>query len=163
MLSIVLRIALLQTRRRMVYDCNMEPLDKLRQTLQTAGQSLTKPRQVVFKALLHQEPLTMHELVARCHQVDRASVYRGVALFEHLGIVQRLQTGWKYKVELTSPFHLHHHHVTCLICGRTVVIPEDATVEQHLRTLARNVGFQLTRHQLELQGYCTGCQALLQD
>jgi len=138
----------------------MQPLEKLRSTLRTHHQSLTAPRQAVFKALQGEEPLTMHELVARTSGVDRATVYRTVALFEQLGIVERLQTGWKHKLELSGDFHEHHHHATCLRCGKMFVLPEDPAIEHSLHRLAEAIGFQLERHQLELQGYCAACQAV---
>jgi len=141
----------------------MDSVDKFRQTLKSEGQSVTNARCSVFEALLHQEPLTMGELVARCVKIDRASVYRAIALFEELGIVQRLQTGWKYKVELSGAFHHHHHHATCLLCGHTAVLSEDTTIEARLHKLAHLVKFKLERHQIELQGYCAACQELLED
>lgn len=141
----------------------MKPLDQLARALKRHGQSLTTPRRVVFEALQGQEPLTMHELVELASSVDRASVYRTVALFEQLGVVERLQTGWKYKLELSDDFHEHHHHATCLLCGTSLIVPEDMAIEHHLQHLARGLNFQLERHQLELQGYCTKCQELLKD
>jgi Fe2+ or Zn2+ uptake regulation protein len=141
----------------------MHPLEQLAKALKQHGQSLTVPRRTVFKALQGQEPLTMHELVRLAGSVDRASVYRTVALFEQLGIIERLQTGWKYKLELSDDYHEHHHHATCLLCGTSLVVPEDTAIEHHLQHLARSLGFQLERHQLELQGYCEKCQGLLQD
>lgn len=105
----------------------------------------------------------MHELVAACSGINRASVYRTVSLFEKLGIVQRLQTGWKYKIELTGIFHHHHHHATCMLCGTSFVAPEDKAIEKQLHRLADKMGFRLEKHQLELQGYCADCQTLLKD
>lgn len=141
----------------------MHPVQQLAETLKLHGQSLTTQRQTVFAALQGQEPMTMHELVSLCTDVDRASVYRTVALFEKLGIVERLQSGWKYKLELSDAFHEHHHHATCLLCGLSFVVPEDSAIEEHLQRLASNINFQLERHQLELQGYCQACQELLKD
>ena len=137
----------------------MSSLDLLVATLKEHRQVITVPRQLVFQALQHQEPLTMRELVTRAG-VDRATVYRTVALFEQYGIVERLQTGWKYKLELSGDFHEHHHHATCLQCGKTFVLAEDPAIERSLQRLAQTAGFQLTRHQLELQGYCSQCQKL---
>ncbi len=103
----------------------------------------------------------MHALVERCEDIDRASVYRAISLFEKLGIVERLQTGWKYKLELTDSFHDHHHHATCLQCGASIVLPEDAALEQQIVQIASIDGFRVMRHQLEIQGYCATCQVLL--
>lgn len=114
-------------------------------------------------ALQGHEPLTMAELLRKALPVNRASVYRTISLFEELGIVQRLQTGWKYRLELSDVFHDHHHHATCLVCGVSNIIPENDSIEQFLKQAAQTLGFQLERHQLELQGYCTGCRQLLRD
>ncbi|TAH35847.1 transcriptional repressor [Candidatus Saccharibacteria bacterium] len=127
--------------------------------LAQAGCNLTKPRLTVFHAMQGSGPLTMHELVGRCEEVDRATVYRTVGLFEELGIVERLQTGWKYRLELSGLFHDHHHHATCLHCGISLPLPEDILVEEQLIRLARGHGFHMQRHQLELQGLCAACEA----
>lgn len=137
----------------------MDAIKTLAKTLRGARQSLTMPRRAVFLALQNQEPLTMHELVERCRGIDRASVYRSVALFERLGIVQRLQTGWKYKLELSDSFHEHHHHATCARCGLVIPLPENPKLEAYLHRLADAYRFALQNHQLELSGLCQQCQA----
>jgi Fe2+ or Zn2+ uptake regulation protein len=135
-----------------------EPLEQLKKTLKQRGQSLTRSRQVIFGALQGKEPQTMREIVAACQaQVDRASVYRTIALFERLGIVQRLQIGWKYKLELSDTFHHHHHHLTCHKCGKTTPLPEDTQLEKRLRSLAASQNFNMQGHQLEIQGLCQTC------
>jgi Fur family ferric uptake transcriptional regulator len=136
----------------------VEPLEELKNSLKQHGQSLTRARQVIFAALQDKEPQTMREVVAACaEQVDRASVYRTIALFERLGIVQRLQIGWKYKLELSDTFHRHHHHLTCRHCGRTFPLPEDEQLEKRLKALAGSQNFVMQGHQLEIQGLCQTC------
>jgi Fur family ferric uptake transcriptional regulator len=102
--------------------------------------------------------MTMRDLTERAAQVDRASVYRAVELFEALGIVQRLNTGWKYRLELTDKFAAHHHHLTCTNCGKTIAMNE-AELERVIEQLARSHGFRPTAHQIELQGICAVCAA----
>lgn len=131
--------------------------DLFERTLKNHGQSITQPRLTVFEALQGQEPLTMHELVSRCTDMDRASVYRAVTVFEKLGIIQRLQIGWKYKLELSDDFHHHHHHLTCSRCGKTIPFEEDAHLEQHLHDFAAQHGFSMKAHQLEISGLCHDC------
>jgi Fur family transcriptional regulator, ferric uptake regulator len=126
--------------------------------LKHENQSVTAARLAVFEAMLDQEPLTMHELVQRCIAIDRASVYRTAALFEKLGIAERLNIGWKYKLELTDAFHHHHHHMTCISCSETVTITEDDDLERHLIATAANNRFQMASHQIEIKGYCENCQ-----
>lgn len=125
--------------------------------LKEHGYSLTKARMAVFLALIGQEPLSMREVVLQARGVDRASVYRAIDLFEKLGIVQRLNTGWKYKIELSDRFAEHHHHLTCKQCGRTVALNEQQ-LEQFIENLAVEHGFRPTGHQIEIQGICADCQ-----
>ena len=125
--------------------------------LRGSGQSVTEVRKAVYAALQGQEPLSMRELVERVQGADKASVYRTVSLFEKLGIVQRLQTGWKYKLELTDDFHEHHHHATCLKCGKSFILPENTSLESEVSQLVNGLGFVIKSHQLEIQGYCKSC------
>ncbi len=125
--------------------------------LRENGHSLTKTRQNVFRALDIDEPLTMHELVERCREIDRASVYRSIALFEQIGIVRRLYTGWKYKIELSDRFGLHHHHATCSNCGKIIALEEDTALESAIRRLAERHAFTVTGHEIELTGLCRQC------
>lgn len=131
--------------------------ETFRKLIKRAGHSVTQPRLVVFNALLGQEPLSMHELVQRARGVDRASVYRAIDLFGRLGIVQRLNTVWKYKLELSDQFAEHHHHLTCMRCGRTVPMNEQE-LEEFIGQLARRHSFMLKSHQIEIQGICQHCQ-----
>ena len=133
------------------------PQETFQKILKEQGSSITTARRAVFEALLGQEPLSMHDLVERVGTVDRASVYRTVDLFERLGIVQRLNTGWKYKIELTDKFCDHHHHLTCTHCGRTVAINAQS-LEQFIQQVAAEHGFRPTAHQIEIQGVCEDCR-----
>lgn len=90
--------------------------------------------------------------------VDRASVYRIIALFEQLGIVERLQMGWKYKLELSDAFSAHHHHLTCTNCGAVSSFEESPVILHELKAIADNAGFSETGHQLEIRGICRLCR-----
>lgn len=135
----------------------MKPLEQLRKTLKKHGRSLTHPREAVFMALQNQEALSINELVAACPAIDRVSIYRSINLFEDLAIVQRLQLGWKYKLELTGDFREHHHHLVCLNCGRVIHFDEDKVLEARFKRIAQANNFALQDHQLEIQGLCANC------
>ena len=135
----------------------MLPVEIFKSILKASGQSVTQPRLAVFKALLGQEPLSMHELAGRAGKVDRASVYRAVELFENLGIIHRVSIGWKYKLELTDKFAEHHHHLTCTDCGRTFPMNENE-LEALITKLAASYGFSPLSHQIEIQGLCKECR-----
>lgn len=134
-----------------------QDIKQLADFLQEHGQNSTEPRRLVFMALQNSDPLTMSELEKRCLGIDRSSVYRTVLLFERLGIIQRLNIGWKYKLELSDSFQKHHHHLTCQICGSHTEISEDAGLDAELQKLADAHNFSLKGHQLELYGICKNC------
>ncbi len=131
---------------------------KFRDTLRAANASVTKPRQIIFEYLQGKEPLTMQQLEkALSGQFDRASLYRTISLFEHLGITRRLQMGWKYKIELSGRFAHHHHHLTCLECGKIIPVENDNGLERQLSIILRTYRFTESSHELEVRGYCESC------
>ena len=135
------------------------PRDIFEKTLKDAGYSLTTSRKAVFNALYRAEPQTMAELIKKVvPSTDRASVYRVVILFEKLGIVQRLQMGWKYKLELSDTFAAHHHHLTCVNCGKIIPLQESTELEHEIERAAKLRDFKPLAHQLEISGLCPACQ-----
>ena len=103
----------------------------------------------------------MHQLVQRATgKMDRASVYRTISLFERLGILDRLNIGWKYKLELSDKFAQHHHHLTCLNCHKITPI-NAAKLEAIIAAIGAEQHFTPTEHQIEIQGYCVGCKIRL--
>lgn len=128
--------------------------------LKDAGHSVTTARMQVFAALCDHEPQSMRTLQKKlAGKIDRASLYRVINLFEQLSIVQRINVGWKYKLELTDIFQDHHHHISCLGCGKIIPIEEDEQIERLIHTFAAKYGITPERHQLEIQGYCVQCSA----
>lgn len=133
----------------------------LSQTLKTAGYSVTKPRAAVFTVLSGQEPQSMAEVVQKLSGIiDRATVYRTVDLFEKLGIVTRLNLGWKYKIELSENFSHHHHHLSCVNCGQVVAFEEGQVLHQAIEHLATAKGYSMQDHSLEIRGLCPACYQL---
>ncbi len=132
--------------------------DSLKALLQKDGKSLTKPRKVIFDVLLNQEPIDMKAVIKRtAGKLDRATVYRNIELFEKLGIVHRVNIGWKYKIELSDVFHGHHHHFYCTNCGNMFTLEASAMLETMIDTVAAKSSFSPRGHQLEIYGFCKKC------
>lgn len=132
--------------------------EKLTDVLKQNGYSLTKPRQTLFSALQSGKPRTMRELTLDLSSVmDRASIYRTISLFEELGIVVRVQQGWKYKIELSDKFSPHHHHISCTKCGKTLSFNEPNGIEDILNDIASQSNFIHKNHSLEIYGICQEC------
>jgi Fur family ferric uptake transcriptional regulator len=131
------------------------------QKLKAGGYSNTQVRRVLFETLLNSghQPKTMAQLIAATEGVaDRASVYRAVDILQSIGIINRLNIGWKYKLELSDDFHGHHHHMNCGQCGKTISAEDDKDFEAQLHRLASTYGFTITDHQLQIQGICNSCK-----
>jgi|SRR5579884_4089139 len=126
--------------------------------LKDHSQNITRQRLVVFNLLNEHEQLSMAELYELAKtEMDRASIYRITKLFERLGIVQRVNLGWKYKLELSGRFAAHHHHLTCSSCQRVIPISE-IELEDFISRIARRHKFKPAAHQVEIQGICQACQ-----
>lgn len=137
----------------------MKEQELLQRVLRDSGYSTTKVRIHIFNLLLGVEPQTMRRLIQSAESaVDRVSVYRTIELYEKLGIVDRIKIGWKYKLELSDVFLDHHHHMTCMKCGRIIAIRDEPIFENTIKKLSEKNNFVLTHHQLEMQGYCERCQ-----
>ncbi len=119
---------------------------------------LTRARHLVFDTLRDSaEPLYIHEIVARCDQINRSSIYRTLAAFVDMGIVEIIYTGWKKRYELAEPFKQHHHHLQCVNCHE--LIPLDTPDLEHLiASIGKRYDYQVTTHHFELRGLCASCQ-----
>lgn len=131
----------------------------LKEYLSANGHSLTHSRQQVFNALADSDALSMSQLTRKLQsKMDRASIYRNIELFEKLGIINRIQIGWKYKLELSDTFAEHHHHATCSQCESVISFEEDIEFESKISQLASSLNFALHSHSIELRGLCQKCQ-----
>lgn len=132
---------------------NTEFLELLRQ----AGYSRTNPRTAVFNIFKEsEEALSMKQLLQRAQNVDSVSVYRTVALFEKLAILQRINIAGKYRFELTDKFAEHHHHLACRGCQQVTEISEQ-TLESFIQKIAAQYNFVAQTHQVEIEGLCQAC------
>ena len=130
----------------------------LRKTLKDGNASLTKSRLIVFDLLDNRDPQSMNDLVMKSKgKLDKASLYRTINLYERLGVINRVNFGFKYKVELSDSFSDHHHHLTCISCGRIINTEEDHRLEDIIEELASSYSFKPLSHQLEIQGLCEIC------
>ncbi len=129
-----------------------------RQNLAANGLRLTNSRKAIFKVLVESRPLTFSELLAKTERMtDRVSVYRNIALFEQLGIVNRIKVGWKYKLELSDSYGVHHHHLICIKCGRIFDIAEDQHINDFIKAISQDHAFVPRYHSFEIEGYCRSC------
>jgi len=130
----------------------------LNQFLGKHGHSTTRQRRTIFGQLYSNDPLTIAEII-KLNQgsIDRVSIYRTIDLFEKLGIVLRINSGRKTRIELGDQFSAHHHHLTCLKCNKVIKLSEDR-LEEFIKEIAQENSFYPTTHQVEIQGWCMNCR-----
>jgi Fe2+ or Zn2+ uptake regulation protein len=130
--------------------------------LDHAGYRLTGPRRAVAELISEQTGhFTASELesVVRDRRlgISRATLFRALELLTELGVVERLDlpTGEHAYVPCARA---HHHHVVCSRCGRTAEA-EDGGIAEAVAEIARQTGYRIDAHRLELFGLCRHCQA----
>lgn len=128
--------------------------------LKDAGERVTSPRLHVFRMLRQHGPLPMLALrqKANTNGVDTVTVYRTVALFKLLNLVQEIGVGSNRMLELTDDFGGHHHHLWCTSCGRMLDFDDEA-LEKSMKAAEGRLGIQIDSHQLEVVGICNSCMA----
>lgn len=136
----------------------MQELSKFKEILKTGKYLITRQRLELFKYLQAHPEVTTNKLIDTLNSQDQATIYRSIKLFEDLGIVNRLQMGWNSRLELSSQFRDHHHHMTCTKCNKVIAWEEDPAIELRIQTIALKNGFSPQDHQLEIRGLCQNCQ-----
>ncbi len=133
------------------------------QDLRSAGLKVTLPRLKILEILESQtgeRHLTAEKLykilLNEGEDIGLATVYRVLTQFEAAGLVTRHHfEGGNSVFELDSG--KHHDHIVCMKCGRVDEFT-DETIENQQRTIAKNLGYELTDHSLYLYGYCSHCK-----
>lgn len=131
--------------------------ERFKEILRSNGVSVTAARSKIFDTLLKSDrPLKNGEVAARTPEVNRASVYRALELFDRLGITTTMMRGWIPFVELAEPFKPHHHHLQCTKCHELIAV-DTPELEELIDRIAATHGYQLITHYVELSGLCSQC------
>lgn len=106
--------------------------------------------------------LSIEDLLERVREeepkIGYATVYRTLKLLKECGLAYERHFGdgvSRYEVAWEDE---HHDHLICIDCERIIEF-EDEKIEELQRKVAKDKGFKLVRHKLELYGICVDCQA----
>ncbi|MBA3366833.1 MAG: transcriptional repressor [Actinobacteria bacterium] len=90
--------------------------------------------------------------------VGIASVYRVLEVLADLKLVQRLDVGGGVaRYEPMLPSGDHHHHLVCDDCGKVEAF-SDEPLEDALRDLGDQAGYDVDAHDVVLRGSCGDCR-----
>jgi Fe2+ or Zn2+ uptake regulation protein len=131
-------------------------LEKLRE----GGFKLTPRRQAIIELFVDGKAhLTPEEVWAKLKKrFDRCglpSVYRNLESLVSCGVLTRIQLFDRKKhYGLCSALHgdHHHHHITCIECGKV-----DAIKDCAMKGLRKINGYRIVSHFVQVNGVCTGC------
>lgn len=130
--------------------------------LQDSGMNMTPQRATIVEVFLREEghfsPEQLYEAVGRVDPaIGQATVYRTLKLLTESGLAVTLDTGDGATLYEHGYGHEHHDHLVCLRCGNKIEIM-DPTIEERQQRIARENGFELTRHTMLLYGICPECR-----
>lgn len=129
--------------------------DRIEKLCLEKNMRMTEQRRVIARVLSSaSDHPDVEELHRRAHAVDPhisiATVYRTVRLFEEAGIIDRLDfRDGRSRYETVN--ESHHDHLIDLRSGRVVEFRSEA-IEQLQEIVARELGYRLVDHRLELYG-----------
>jgi Fe2+ or Zn2+ uptake regulation protein len=133
---------------------------QLTMRLQEQGVRITRQRTAIVSALCSSPGALTHQAILeeakeRCPDLGLATVYRTVDLLEKCGCVRRVAEA-EGRDSVAVALAAHGHHVLCTKCNR---VAEFSTCElaSTVAAAARETGFVITEHHLELLGLCRAC------
>ena len=98
------------------------------------------------------------ELRRKGEPVGLATVYRHLQALSEQGSVDAIRDASGETLYRQCGTSVHHHHLTCRNCGRSVEV-EGRAVEQWAERVAAENGFAEVGHTVELFGLCPQCTA----
>jgi Fur family ferric uptake transcriptional regulator len=96
------------------------------------------------------------ELRRKGEHVGLATVYRHLQALSEQGSVDAIRDANGETLYRQCGTTVHHHHLTCRNCGRSVEV-EGRAVEQWAERVAAEAGFTDVGHTVELFGLCPEC------
>jgi Fur family transcriptional regulator, ferric uptake regulator len=119
------------------------------------GLRMTGQRRVIARVLSSaKDHPDVEEVYLRANEIDRrislSTVYRTLKLFEEKGILERHDFGHK-RGRYEEASRGHHDHLIDVDSGRVIEFRNEA-IEALQERIARELGFKLVGHRLELYG-----------
>lgn len=130
--------------------------------LKKAGLKITLPRRKILETM---EKAKEHHLSAEDiyrillesgEEIGLATVYRVLTQFEEAGLVVRHHFECGQSV-FELDLGIHHDHLMCVKCGRVEEFV-DEIIETRQEEIARQAGYTITDHSLNIYGICGRCQ-----
>jgi len=93
---------------------------------------------------------------ARDESISSATVYRSLNLFKQLGLVDERRLG-KVRCYYEIKQSPEHQHLVCQGCGKVIEF-ESPLIRKLVEIVRAEHGFNVTKAELYLEGYCSECE-----
>ena len=148
------------TERTVEYE---KLLNNFKNLLKKNNLKFTIQREVILETLYnsdeHLSPESLYNLIQEKYSqlnTGIATVYRTLTLLEESDIVTSLSFGAQgKKYELGAKDH--HDHMICTKCGHITEFV-DEEIEKRQQTIAKELGFKMIDHSMQIYGICKNCQ-----
>jgi Fur family ferric uptake transcriptional regulator len=139
------------------------PSELLQKYLTQRGLKSTRQRGLIVDTFLAASGhLDVDQLLARVRKTDprvsAATVYRTMKLLTECGLAHAQRFGEGHTLYESAFNRDHHDHLICTTCGDIIEF-ENNRIEALQDQVARQHGFVVTDHKLELYGRCRACQS----
>jgi Fur family ferric uptake transcriptional regulator len=130
-------------------------LSRIERRCAEQGLRMTGQRRVIARVLSGaKDHPDVEEVYQRANEIDRrislSTVYRTLKLFAEKGILERHDFGHK-RGRYEEASREHHDHLIDVATGRVIEFRNEA-IEALQERIARELGFKLVGHRLELYG-----------
>jgi Fur family ferric uptake transcriptional regulator len=135
------------------------PAEKFREFLLTKGLRMTQERaKILDEVFASHEHFEAEQLVQKLaqHRVSRSTVYRTVKHLEESGLIRKVARQDSRDVYEHDYGYPQHDHLICKKCG-TLIEFQQSTIASVLAEVARQHGFRMEGHRLEVFGLCDVC------
>jgi Fe2+ or Zn2+ uptake regulation protein len=136
--------------------------DLVSRQLRSRGLRLTRQRRAVLDVVAEAQagvsPTQVYDAARRrCPELGLTTVYRTLDLLDTMGVLRRVH-GSDHCESFTAAEADHGHTVVCSACGRVSEFT-DCDMSPVVRAAARQTGFAISDHFLQLTGTCAACGA----
>lgn len=139
----------------------MDSKQAFREYLTRQGLKSTRQREVILDEFLasgaHLSTEELYLALRKQHPgIGYATVHRTLKLLAESGLAAPRHFGdGQTRYEQHSDAH-HHDHLICTVCGAIIEF-EDEVIELLQEKVAKEHGFLIERHRLDIYGRCSGC------
>ncbi|MCA9076638.1 MAG: transcriptional repressor [Planctomycetaceae bacterium] len=142
---------------------SVSPMEKFQEYLVTRGKRMTRERTIIVEEVFaDHEHFDADQLISRVSQrqdtrrVSRSTVYRTLEQLVEAGLLRSVARQDGREVYEHDYGYPQHDHLICRKCG-TLIEFRNSEIKEILAEVARDRGFRMEGHRLEVTGLCNDC------